>query len=55
LLYLALNLPAAAPVLQEEQACRYRLEVQTSDLRRAGTAANVFVTIIGDSCAIGAL
>ena len=32
-----------------------RLEVQTSDLRRAGTAANVFVTIVGDSCTIGTL
>lgn len=34
--------------------CRYRLEVQTSDVRRAGTRGSVYVTLIGDAGAIGA-
>ena len=34
-------------------ACTYRLEMQTSDVRKAGTAGSVFLTIIGDACTIG--
>jgi hypothetical protein len=34
-------------------ACTYQLELQTSDVRKAGTAGSVFLTIIGDACAIG--
>ena len=41
------------PCQQEELACSYRLEVQTSDVRRAGTAGNVYVTLVGDACTIG--
>lgn len=38
---------------EQELACSYRLEVQTSDVRRAGTAGNVYVTLVGDACTIG--
>lgn len=34
-------------------ACTYRVEVQTSDVRRAGTAGSVFLTVIGEAGAIG--
>lgn len=38
---------------QEEVVCRYRLEVQTSDVRKAGTSGSVYVTLTGDACTIG--
>jgi len=41
--------------LQEEVSCVYRVEVQTSDLRKAGTAGSVFLTIIGETCNLGEL
>lgn len=49
------SLAAAPPArLQEEAAaCRYRLEVQTSDVRKAGTSSSVFMTLVGDAGAIG--
>lgn len=46
-------LPALCCPQEEEVACRYRLEVQTSDARKAGTSDSVFVTLIGTACAIG--
>lgn len=33
--------------------CTYRVEVQTSDLRRAGTTGHVYLTIIGEEEQIG--
>eukprot|EP00887_Chlorella_sp_A99_P006398 scaffold3.g6398.t1 len=33
--------------------CRYRVEVQTSDLRRAGTRGHVYLTVLGDHGAAG--
>ncbi len=38
----------------EEVVCSYRLEMQTSDLRRAGTTGHVFLTVIGEFERIGA-
>lgn len=35
--------------------CRYRLEVQTSDVRKAGTSGSVYLTLTGDACTIGEL
>lgn len=35
--------------------CKYRLEVQTSDVRKAGTSGSVYVTLTGDLCTIGEL
>lgn len=39
--------------VQEEVVCRYRLEVQTSDVRKAGTSGSVYLTLTGDACTIG--
>ena len=47
------GLPPARIASQEEVACRYWLEVQTSDVRRAGTSGSVFATLIGDAGTIG--
>ncbi|KAL4458577.1 hypothetical protein ABPG75_013442 [Micractinium tetrahymenae] len=50
---LELDAEAEGAQQQEEVACVYRLEVQTSDVRKAGTAGSVFLTIIGEVCTIG--
>ncbi|PRW59715.1 lipoxygenase homology domain-containing 1 isoform A [Chlorella sorokiniana] len=47
------ELDAEADGAQEEVVCRYRLEVQTSDVRKAGTSGSVYVTLTGDICTIG--
>ena len=33
--------------------CSYTVEMQTSDVRRAGTKGSVYLTIIGDAGAVG--
>jgi hypothetical protein len=43
----------SVPLQEESVRCRYLLEVQTSDVRRSGTAANVYVTLVGDAAALG--